>query len=89
MEYRMKINDYGPIEIEYNTGYERRKVTLSTGAYYEVVHANPKNKKDRSNNGRIVEILGFTDDWCGDVVVRYSDNNRRGRVRVNCLLPVK
>jgi hypothetical protein len=88
MEYRKRINDYGPIETEYNTGYERKKVTLSIGEYYEVVYANPRNKKNRGNNGRIVEVLGFTDDLCGDVIVRYKDNNRRGRVNVNCLLPV-
>lgn len=89
MEYRKKIHSYGPIETTHNTGYERTEVLLEVGKYYDVVHANPKNKKDRNNNGRTVEILGFTDDIYGDVIVRYTDNNRRGRVRVNCLLPVR
>ncbi len=35
------------------------------------------------NNGRIVEVLGFTADYWGDIEVWYKDNNRRGRLGVN------
>jgi hypothetical protein len=41
----------------------------------------------KKNSGRIVEILGFTSDFMGEVIVRYLDNNRRGRQHINCLLP--
>ncbi|HAE43238.1 MAG TPA: hypothetical protein DCG34_10035 [Clostridiales bacterium] len=88
MEYRKKINSYEPIKTRHNTGYEQIDVLLEVSRFYKVVHAKPANKKDRMNNGRIVEILGFTDDFCGEVIVRYKDNNRIGRVRVNCLMPI-
>ena len=89
MEYRKKINSYEPLETFHNTGYKKIKVLLEVGRFYKVVYAKPTNRKDRNNNNRVVEILGFTDDFFGDVIVRYMDNNRRGRVRVSCLLPVK
>lgn len=60
---------------------------MEVGKLYRVVHANPRRNKDKNNNGRLVLIEGFTDAY-GDVIVRYMDNNRIGRVEVNCLLPV-
>lgn len=88
MVYRKNILSEDPVQTEFNTGSPKLKVVLEAGLKYKIVHDKPSNKKDKDNNGRIVEILGFTQEFMGmDVIVRYLDNNRRGRVHVNCLLP--
>ena len=88
MEYQKEIRSYEPVKSIYFTGHEQIEVLLKVGEFYQVTYTKPTNKKDRNNNGRIVEVLGFNTDWCGDVIVRYKDNNRRGRLSVNCLLPI-
>jgi len=75
-----------PVLLEVGKTYQI-PVLLEVGKTYQIVHSKPTNKKDRANNGRIVKVLGFTASYMGDVVVRYMDNNRRGRVHVGCLLP--
>lgn len=87
LSYRMAIRSTEPVDTIYNCGENNIPVLLEVGKIYQIVHSKPTRKKDRANNGRIVEVLGFTDEFFGDVVVRYLDNNRRGRVRVNSLLP--
>lgn len=87
MVYWLHINDLRPVQTCFNTGTEIIKVVLEVGNKYKVTMINPTTKKDRKNNNRIVEIIGFTDSFMGDVIVRYLDNNRRGRLSVNCLLP--
>lgn len=63
-------------------------VTLEVDNIYFFDPIKPTTKKDRKNKGRIVKILGFTDDFSPDgVIVRYLDNNRRGRVNPCALVP--
>lgn len=62
-------------------------VDLIVGQIYEVFIVKPNNKKDRQNNGRIVELLGFGDCFAGEPIVRYIDTNRRGRACINGLKP--
>jgi len=88
MEYRKRINSYEPVQTWHNTGFKEEEVLLEVGKKYKILYARPNNKKERKNNGREVEILGFTDPMWGDVIVRYEDNNRIGRVSVGCLLPI-
>ena len=86
--YRKKINSEESVNTLYTVGGGNCiPVLLEVGRRYQIVHYKPTTKKDRANNGRVVEVLGFTSDWFGDVIVKYLDNNRRGRVGVNCLLP--
>lgn len=83
----MEIGSTESVNTTYNCGNKNIEVLLEIGRTYEIVHFKPSRKKDRDNNGRTVEVLGFTDNFMGEVIVRYLDNNRRGRVQVNCLLP--
>jgi len=88
MEYRMNIISEESVQTRYCTGYPNKNVELIVGEKYNIVHDKPTTKKDRENNGRVVEILGFTGEFMGyDAIVRYLDTKRRGRVHVNCLLP--
>jgi len=87
LQYRMTIVSTDPVQTYYTCGEKQIPVLLEVGKTYQIVHSKPTNKKDRANNGRIVKVLGFTASYMGDVVVRYMDNNRRGRVHVGCLLP--
>ncbi|SPF52706.1 conserved hypothetical protein [Candidatus Desulfosporosinus infrequens] len=89
MEYRKPINSTESIKTYSNATSDPKDVELVVGQQYIIDIVKQTTKKDRSNNNRIVEIMGFTDDFMGDVVVKYLDNNRRGRVRVNVLLPYK
>ena len=75
------------VKTAYSMGAKEVYVVLEVGNTYEIAFKNPTNKKDRNNNGRIVEVLGFTSCYMGDVIVKYKDNNRRGRLRLGCLLP--
>lgn len=88
MEYK-DVNFYGPVETTHNTGYKQEDVLLKVGNTYKILYARPYTKKEIKNNGREVEILGFTDPMWGDVVVKYKDNNRIGRIGVNCMLPIE
>lgn len=87
MEYRKSINSTDSIKSYSNATSDPKDVELVVGQQYIIDIVKPTTNKDRLNNNRIVKILGFTDDFMGDVVIKYLDNNRRGRVRVNVLLP--
>lgn len=82
----MEIKSTDTVVTCYTCGSKEVEVLLEVGNLYKIAYEKPTNKKDRHNNGRIVEVLGFTDDFMGDVIVKYLDNNRRGRVGVGCLL---
>lgn len=87
MKYNMVILSTDSVKTYYTCGSKEVEILLEVGNLYKIIHEKPSNKKDRQNNGRIVEVLGFTDVFMGDVIVKYKDNNKRGRVRVSCLLP--
>lgn len=65
----------------------KQNVIIKVGKRYIFRVEKPTNEKDRKNNERIIEVLGFSDKFMGDVVVRYLDNGRRGRLRGNALIP--
>lgn len=65
----------------------RQDIIVQVGCKYVYSVKNPTNKKDRKDNGRKVEILGFSDSFMGDAIVRYLDNKRRGKLKCNHLLP--
>jgi len=83
----MEILSTDSVKTYYTCGSKEVEVLLKVGNIYKIIYEKPTNKKDRQNNGRIVEVLGFTDDFIGDVIVRYKDNNRRGRISVGNLSP--
>lgn len=85
MSYQKKILSKEPMKVINNDTNEC--VILEVGRKYIFSMVNPNTIKDKKFNGRKVEILGFSDDFCGDVIVRYLDNNRQGRVIVSYLLP--
>lgn len=85
--HKKAIYSTDSVKTKHTTGYKEKNVILEVGNTYEIVFKNPTNKKDRKNNGRIVEVLGFTSCYMGDVIVKYKDNNRRGRLQLGCLLP--
>lgn len=85
MEYRKHIISEEPNSVINNeTG---QVVEIEVGNKYIVYMSKPTTKKDRSNNGRLVEVLGFSDEFAGDAIVRYLDNNRRGRLSPSYLMP--
>lgn len=65
----------------------RQDIIVEVGCKYVYSIKKPTNKKDRKNNGRIVEILGFSDSFMGDAIVRYLDTNRRGRLSCSHFIP--
>lgn len=85
MTYNMEIKS---IESErvFNNDL-RQDIVIEVGSKYIYNVKRPTNKKDRENNGRVVEILGFSDSFMGDAIVRYLDTNRRGRLRCGNLFP--
>lgn len=86
MEYRKHIKSEEQKSVVNNeTG---QNVEIKVGNKYIVHMSNPTTKKDRTNNGRLVEVLGFSDEFAGDAIVRYLDNNRRGRLSPCYLMPV-
>ena len=85
MEYRKHIRTEEQKTVVNNeTG---QIVEIEVGNKYIVHMSKPTTKKDRSNNGRLVEVLGFSDEFAGDAIVRYLDNNRRGRLSPSYLIP--
>lgn len=78
MEYHMHIKSEESITV-YNQGLGE-KVFIEKGEKYIIEPGKATNKKDRKNKGRIVEILGFSSDFMPDVIVRYMDTKRRGRI---------
>lgn len=85
--YRKRINDTETRKTWIMQGNLKVEVILAVGNKYEIIFKKATTKKDRHNNGRIVELLGFTDTFAGDVIVKYLDNNRIGRQGPNCLFP--
>ena len=63
---------------------------LEVGVKYMSFTQNPTKNIERNNQNRLVEILGFTDSFMPRAaIVRYLDNNRRGQLSVNNLIPYK
>lgn len=65
----------------------RQKIVIEVGCKYVYSVNKPTNKRDRKFNGRIVEVLGFNDNFCGEAIVRYLDNNKQGKVNPCILKP--
>jgi len=85
MEYRKHIiSEEQKTVINNETGQD---VEIEVGNKYIFYISKPTTKKDRANNGRLVEVLGFSDGFAGDAIVRYLDNNRRGRLSPSYLMP--
>lgn len=76
MTYRMNIISEETIEVLNNE--TRKSIIITVGQKYIYEMSKPTTTKDRKNNGRIVEVLGFSDNLMGDVIVRYMDTKRRG-----------
>lgn len=86
MQYRMKIKCEKDMKV-YNCNLNKW-IVISIGQRYKYEPKKPAIQKQRKNLGRIVEVLGFIDDFMPrDAIIRYLDNNRRGRVEINCLIP--
>ena len=84
----MNIISDEPIDV-YNTN-TMELTKLIVGDKYVFDPQKPTTKKDRKNKGRIVEIIGFNDDFMPTgAIVRYMDNNRRGMVCPCYLIPYK
>jgi len=62
-------------------------VIIEVGCKYVFSVPKPKNKKDRTDNGLVVEVLGFNDSFMGDAIVRYIDTKRIGNLSISYLLP--
>lgn len=88
MLYRKNINSMYSINTLHGVGIDQVEVNIEVGMKYTIDIIDLATAKDRRNNGRIVEVLGFTESLAGDVVVRYLDNNRIGRLPVNYFLPL-
>lgn len=66
------------------------QIKIEVGRIYCLAPLKPMRKQDRQNEGRIVEVLGFTDNFApAGVIVKYLDNNRRGLASPIDLLPHK
>jgi hypothetical protein len=64
------------------------KIKIEVGYKYVVDPVKPTTIKERKNKGRIVEVLGFTDNFSPNgVIVKYLDNNRRGLASPMDLIP--
>lgn len=85
MAYQMKImsTESG----SYFNADLRQDIIIEVGCKYIYNVKNPTNKKDRKDNRRVVQILGFSDSFMGDAIVRYLDNNRTGRLKCGHLIP--
>jgi len=66
-----------------------KNVMLEVGRKYIFYMSKPTTKKDIKDNGRIVEILGFDDNFmCNKAIVRYMDTQRPGSIsNIDYLLP--
>lgn len=82
MQYQKTIVSDEPVIMTRRVGNnEFAKVKIEVGQKYLCDPVNPTTKKDRKNAGRVVEVLGFSDNFAPDgVIVKYLDNNRRGRL---------
>lgn len=81
----MEIVSTDTIKISTTYCGRNREMVLMVGQKYVVDQLNPRATRNR---GRIVELLGFNSDFMPDsAIVKYLDNNRRGRVSVSDLAP--
>lgn len=64
------------------------QINIEVGQKYIYEPEKPTKKRERENKGRIVEVLGFNDNFSpSGAIVKYLDNNRRGLVCPADLLP--
>ncbi len=75
--YHMKIVS---VESQTVSNSTLNNIKIVVGSQYRVHINYPTTKKARANNERDVEVLGFSDDFMGDVIIRYKDTGRRGRI---------
>ncbi len=88
MSYRMNILSTETLEV-YHNGCEN-SVALVVGNKYKCHYFKPANKKERNENNREVELLGFTDSFMPEgAIIRYKDTGRRGMVNPTCLIPIE
>lgn len=73
--------------VESSFGKIHREATeITIGATYQVEPLNARKKKHRN---RVCTILGFDDGFFGgQALVRFHDNNRKGKVDMTDLTPV-
>ena len=77
----------GVWNMDREVGDRRVKFRIEVGRQYRVHPLNPAKKKHRD---RIVELVEIEDDLSPqDGWVRFQDNNRRGKVALNDLLPLE
>ncbi len=88
MQYRMRVKCDQDMKV-YNSNLNNW-VVISVGEKYKYEPKRPTTMKQRKNLGRLVEVVGFIDDFMPkDAIVRYLDNNRRGRLEINSLEPMQ
>jgi len=83
----MEIVSTDPVKLTVTYDIYRREVFLEVGKKYVIEQLNPRIMKNR---GRIVEILGFSDNFMPQfAIVKYLDTKRTGKVDVSDLAPYK
>jgi len=88
MTYRMTIISEVPTVITRRIDDKFVQINIQAGQKYIYEPEKPTKKRERENKGRIVEVLGFTDNFSpAGAIVKYLDNNRRGLVCPTDLLP--
>lgn len=89
MGYRMEIISEEPTIITRRLGTEQfAQIRIEVGNKYVCDPVKPTTIKDRKNKGRIVEVLGFTDNFSPTgAIVKYIDNSRRGLLSPHDLIP--
>ncbi len=85
----MEIRSYEPIDVIFmNNDHTQVPVKIEVGKTYVYDPYLAKSKIELSRKGRIVEVLGFTDNFMpSGAIVKYKDNNRRGMVNPCKLKP--
>ena len=82
----MEIHSTDSLCVTSGSGALSRTVKLVVGTRYIVRPLN--SHQGIKNQGRVAELLGFTDSFMPrGAIVRYLDNNRRGRVDTSDLVP--
>lgn len=75
-------------EVNYTRDGKDIKNIIIVGNEYKIAIDNPKSEKDKKNNGRTVKVLGFNNSHTENyVIIRYLDNNRKGKAEFDRLLP--
>lgn len=82
----MEIRSTDSLCVTSSSGALSRTVKLIVGAWYIVRPLN--SHQGIKNQGRVVELLGLTDSFMPrGAIIRYLDNNRRGRIDTSDLVP--